>query len=330
MNFERVGHTFRFASLWDSVRECIWTGVKGFRSTINFVQCFPVFQIKSSSSSLFPIFNLFPTSILGVSSKHSPNDPRLSTINRATATEPKEEEEIIRSKRRHHNLRVQVEPLDLTKPLDVEPLRKGMHAWLHSEEDSHVKRETLFWNVLEWWEMKEAGCPDIDSFDWVLLLICLYYIGSIIHIFPLPFAIRHPPWSIMIHLGKIMNELTSWRHCKLHHDPLAALPSRKTAGRITRCLISLSSWRVRPWFAAPGTSTGTASWHCASMGPPHSTWRRSVRHWALRRRSKKVPWQRLQGTEVGAFPGVESRVSYLFNSLRHSGPLSFGIQARLV
>jgi hypothetical protein len=44
---------------------------------------------------------------------------------------------------------VQVEPLDLTKPLDVEPLRKGMHAWLHSEEDSHVKRESLFWNVLE-------------------------------------------------------------------------------------------------------------------------------------------------------------------------------------
>ena len=68
-------------------------------------------------------------------------NPRLSTINRATATTPTAEEEIIRSKRRHHHLRVQVEPLDLTKSLDVEPLRKGMHAWLHSEEDSHVTIE---------------------------------------------------------------------------------------------------------------------------------------------------------------------------------------------
>ena len=48
------------------------------------------------------------------------------------------------------------------------------------------------------------------------------------------------------------------------------------------------------------------------MGPPRSTWRRSVRHWARGRRSKKVPGQRLQGTEVGAFPGVESRVIIIF------------------
>lgn len=67
----------------------------------------------------------------------------LSSINRATATEPHVEEEIIRSKRRHHNLRVMVEPLDLTKPLDAEPLRKGMHAWLHSEEENSWSHHTL-------------------------------------------------------------------------------------------------------------------------------------------------------------------------------------------
>ena len=73
--------------------------------------------------------------------------PRLSSINHATATEPAEEEQIIRSKRRHHNLRVQVEHLDLTKPLDAEPLRKGMHAWLHSEEDQKNPEDLgMIWN----------------------------------------------------------------------------------------------------------------------------------------------------------------------------------------
>ncbi|CAK8990325.1 unnamed protein product [Durusdinium trenchii] len=58
----------------------------------------------------------------------------LSTINSMTTNEPKDEEEqVVRARRRHQNLRVHVEALELTTPIDAEPLRKGMHAWLHSD-----------------------------------------------------------------------------------------------------------------------------------------------------------------------------------------------------
>ena len=41
--------------------------------------------------------------------------------------------QVVRARRRHQNLRVHVEALELTTPIDAEPLRKGMHAWLHSD-----------------------------------------------------------------------------------------------------------------------------------------------------------------------------------------------------
>ena len=59
----------------------------------------------------------------------------LTAINNLTSTDPaNEDDNAIRVRgRRHIGLRVQVEPRE--GYVDVEPLRKGMHAWLHPEGD---------------------------------------------------------------------------------------------------------------------------------------------------------------------------------------------------